>query len=1204
MFIQLKFGIISITMRRVIEDINNGQIDRDFGTLGFSVISVEHTVLPGAVCEGSFSVTASEHHLTEGYVYSDDYRMECITTEFSGVQDEIAYRFRGSDMVPGQDVRGNFILVTNRGEYQIPFCIHAEADAMDSSVGPIRNLFHFTNLAKSKWPEAVQMFYDPRFINLFTGSDREYLSLYRCLSGVKGSERNMDEFLISLRKKTPIEFIPAEKSIEINDPDEPSRYSMDIVRNGWGYARFRIEAEGDFLSVEDSEVTYDSFLGNRYQMYYYIDPSGLHVGRNFGAIHLISDREEQVIPVTVKVTGERMHLMDMVHDRMRGVVSLMEYYESHRLKQISTRIWLDESETIVREMLTRDPEDLRARLYQVHLMITRGHSNEALWNLRKVKEQAQAIRSENSYLWCYYLYLNSLIEEGDMDIDTLTEEVEYCYKSDPGNWRLCWLLSVMSDDYRNALHRWEMYKEAYKRGCNSPAIYLEAARIVQDNPTIISKLEGFDMQVIRYMCKKRLMNDELAMVIRTIAEHIKEYSPSLIRLLAFCYQDYPNDELLTIICTQLIRGNRRDLAAHRWYGYAVTQELKITRLYEYYMYSIDMSTQSEIPRIVLMYFSFQSDLDYETNAYLYAYIVNNRDRDPDMYSKYLRQITEFVSDQLSAGRNNRYLSVLYRDIIDNSMLDDPEIASKIADVYFVHEVDLTGHPDIRNVILCYDHRDGEENYPVTGGHAYLPVYSDDHCIAAEDAYGNRSVATISIEPVMLMPPGRILLSLQLNVKDHIGIDTNCCIEHRTTADMKPENEFRFRHLLEKQRFSPEYARNVTMKLARFYYDQDKTEELDSFLDKLRSEDVAEYERAECIRLLVKRGLYDKAIDWIYRYGPEGVDKVVLSDLIYGWLPIHRDEPGEYEKLLTQLVFSCLDSGRVTLPAVQYECEHINGTLRMLRDTWFRAGELQADRRGIEEKMLIQILYSGAYVKEKAEILRDYAYHEPDKEVLRAALAAASYENFVEGAVISDQTFDVMTDAYESDLELGKICDLAYVRYMSEDMTRIDERIRPILRDALHRLLAEDVVISCFKELADFMPSMSRFADSVIVEYRTAPDTRVDIHYIVESEDDDYNTEPMNEVYKGVYSKVFTIFFGEKIMYYITEGSDNEREKLSESNTLIRNDMGDSVAKGRFGLIDDMCIGRALRDYSTVDALMEEYYRQEYMSGRLFGMHKG
>ncbi len=1204
MFVCLRFGIIFISMRRIIESINNGQIQREFGTLTFSVSRVEHTIRPGATCEGSFSVTASSHALSEGYVYSDDYRMECITTEFSGMQDEIAYRFNGTDLIPGQEVKGNFVLLSNRGEYQIPFSISVESEFLQSSIGPIRNVFHFTNLARTKWDEALALFYSPRFEEIFTGPDREFLALYRCLSGVKGSGRNMDEFLISIHKKTPVEYIPAEKSVDISDPGDISRFRLEIVKNGWGYTRFRIMTEGEFLSVEDSEVDFDSFLGNKYQLYYYVDPAKLHVGSNYGAIRLVSDRSEETIPVVVRVTGEHLHLKDMTKVRMQRVVSLMECYEAHRLKKISTREWLDKSQAIVTDMLASDPEDLRARLYQIHLMITHGRSNEAMWNLRKVKDQAQSVQTENSYLWCYYLYLNSLIDEEDMDIDTLTEEVEYCYKTDPDNWRLCWLLSVMSPEYKDAVRRWEMYEQAYDRGCNSPAIYLEAARIAMDNPTIISKLDGFDMMVIRYLSKKQLMTEDLAVAVRTIAEHTKEYSPSMIRLLAFCYQDDPQDDLLSIICSQLISAGRKDIKAHRWYEYAVMAGLKITRLYEYFMMSVDKNSEDEIPRSVLLYFSFQSDLDYETNAYLYAYVVAHRKEDPEMYSKYKRQISEFVADQLKAHHNNRFLAVLYKDMIDDVTLSDQKTAEDVADVFFIYELDTSDIPDARYCVLSYEHCDGEQLFPVNDGKAYIPIYSDDHCIAIEDSNRNRFVGTARTEPIRLMSPGRILLSLQLLVKDHIGIDTYCCIEHRMSVDIRSENEFRFRNLLENGGFSADYARNVTMKLARFYYDQDRIEELDSFLEKLDSSDVAEYERAECIRLMISRSMYDKAMDWIYRYGPEGVDKVVLSDLVYGWLPVHRDESGQYDALVTQIIFECLESGKINLVAMQYEMAHICGTLRTLRDVWKKARELKSDTRDLEEKMLIQILYTGGYVPERSEVLWNYAHNEPDRDILTAALANASFENFVEGAVTPDRIFDILTDAYEMGISLGKICDLAYVRHMAENRDRIDDRTRPLLKEALHRLLADDVVISCFRELADFMPSMGRFSDCVIIEYRTSPDTRVDIHYIIESEDEDYHTDPMREVYKGVYSKMFTIFFGEKIMYYITEETDDENEKLSESNTLAKNDMGNSAPRGRFGLIDDMCMARALRDYSTVDALMEEYYRHEYMSDRLFGMHKG
>ena len=57
----------------------------------------------------------------------------------------------------------------------------------------------------------------------------------------------------------------------------------------------------------------------------------------------------------------------------------------------------------------------------------------------------------------------------------------------------------------------------------------------------------------------------------------------------------------------------------------------MTRLYEYYMMSLDIRDKTIIlPKMVLMYFAYQSNLDYEHNAYLYAYVVRNRDKNPDL----------------------------------------------------------------------------------------------------------------------------------------------------------------------------------------------------------------------------------------------------------------------------------------------------------------------------------------------------------------------------------------------------------------------------------------------------------------------------------------------------------------------------------------------------------------------------------------------
>ena len=75
------------------------------------------------VTEGSFTVFGLPGRVTEGYVVSSDLRMQCVSREFSGVQDEIFYRFDAHGMEPGEEAKGTFYIISNQGEYYIPFSV-------------------------------------------------------------------------------------------------------------------------------------------------------------------------------------------------------------------------------------------------------------------------------------------------------------------------------------------------------------------------------------------------------------------------------------------------------------------------------------------------------------------------------------------------------------------------------------------------------------------------------------------------------------------------------------------------------------------------------------------------------------------------------------------------------------------------------------------------------------------------------------------------------------------------------------------------------------------------------------------------------------------------------------------------------------------------------------------------------------------------
>ena len=49
-----------------------------------------------------------------------------------------------------------------------------------------------------------------------------------------------------------------------------------------------------------------------------------------------------------------------------------------------------------------------------------------------------------------------------------------------------------------------------------------------------------------------------------------------------------------------------DEEAFEWYAKGIEKQLRITRLYEYYMMSVKLSDRTVLPKIVLMYFAFDT----------------------------------------------------------------------------------------------------------------------------------------------------------------------------------------------------------------------------------------------------------------------------------------------------------------------------------------------------------------------------------------------------------------------------------------------------------------------------------------------------------------------------------------------------------------------------------------------------------------------
>ena len=80
-------------------------------------------------------------------------------------------------------------------------------------------------------------------------------------------------------------------------------------------------------------------------------------------------------------------------------------------------------------------------------------------------------------------------------------------------------------------------------------------------------------------------------------------------------------QVLEALCGLLIRGEKKDRSAFGWYEKALKAHINLTRLYEYFLYSLPDDYGHALPKEVLLYFSYDKSLDQANKSVLYKNIL-------------------------------------------------------------------------------------------------------------------------------------------------------------------------------------------------------------------------------------------------------------------------------------------------------------------------------------------------------------------------------------------------------------------------------------------------------------------------------------------------------------------------------------------------------------------------------------------------------
>lgn len=1187
-------------MHKMIDEVLKGNFDYENGSLDFSCTKIELTLKKGEQREGAFHILSTPGQFTNGLVFSSDLRMECLTEEFTGCDEEVSFCFHGENLDEGDVVKGSFYVISNHGEYYLPFVVSVEHAVLESSMGSVKNLFHFANLAKANWREAVRLFYSPEFKRFFSGSDVQYEGIYRALSANEGWEQNVEEFLIQINKKQKVEFLTEEGELNVSIPmSEDTRAvterELALVRNGWGFTRLSVECRGDFFFVEKEVLTDDDFLGNYCRLPVYIDGSLCRQGRNYGQIRLYNSYVSLTVPVTVKC-GDGISKNNQELNRKRCIVQLMEYYLAFRTKKIGTATWLKETRLLVDKLAAMDEDDIAAKLFQAQMLITEESFNEAGWILDHVSDLLENRQADDTLL-AYYLYLTTLVHNDARYINQVTADVEHIYRQDNSNWRVAWLLLYLSEDYHKSITgKWVFLEKQFTAGCSSPVIYIEALALLNGNPALLRRLGSFERQVLLFGVRKGLLRQEVVEQLLYVIKKVKDYSPVVFKLLDRLYRKKGDVRLLQEICTLLIKGGKTGSRYFDWYSAGVEEQLRITNLYEYYMMSLDLDEPRELPKVVLMYFSYQNNLDYEHSAYLYDYIVQHKDRLGEIYESYRFKIERFVIEQIQKEHINRHLADLYNRLLQPEMVNE-QTGRQLARLIFAHLI------RVEDDRLCkvYVYQPGNlkpAEYPLNGGCVWVPLYGNDYTICFEDAGKNRFIRNAEYTTERLMRPVKYLNWLLPVVKDCPELDLYLCRSERSRLMELEGGPERVMRAAFSGNVDDRLRKSLYFGLLQHFYDTDNMRALDEYIKNIPSDELTDKERGDVVKYMVLRGNYDLAGQWLKAYGPYFMDAKLLVRIL-GQL-IERANKIEDPTLLAAAAY-VFEKGKYDEEVLEYLSLYYKGMTRNMRDIWKAAKSFGIDCYKLTERILVQMLYSGAFVGEKMEIFRYYISQGAKTEIEEIFLAQCSYDYFVRERVTEREVFSEIQNMYQRGETVRKVCKLAFLKYFAENSDERTEDIRPIAASFVNEFLAGKIHLEFFKEYRDVPRVQRDMGDKTIVEYHAAPQSRACIHYVLLREDGEsgeYIAEDMREVYGSVFFKEFVLFFGENLQYYITE-EKNGAEQLTESGTLQKSDIRGNEEDGRYHLINDIAISKTLQDFDTMEDLLEEYYKKEFMNGRLF-----
>lgn len=1193
-------------MKKKIEQLLNGKFEYEQPQLIFSQDKIAMTLKAGESRRCDVYLGTEDNRKIRGYVTSSSRRVVPGVDRFSGTTVGIPYGVDAAGLNPGDSLKGWLCFTTNIGEYRLSFEIQIEREEVLSSAGIVESMEAFTQIAKRDFREAFRIFTDKRFPMILKEESKKIRALYGGLSQQPVTYQHLEEFLIAAGQKERVTISLNDEGNQFYKVTDSMQESFYIQKSGWGHLRLDIETRGAFLEVTKKVVTDDDFIGSHYEVEYLIHREKLGEGNQFGQIVVKSPYQDLVyqilattspkVEVNVKVV-EKQHRLSLMRDSLDYLCSLAAAEAGKEEKDrpdlhMDFGTWAASSRYVLNQLHETGCNYPEYQMYEAMLCHLEKNDEYAIEILERYQDKA--FTKDDLEFAGVYLYLCTLTGIYRDKANALSR-IQNFYMQKADSFLLLWILLKTDSSYMaspsKALFAME---EQFERGCKSPFLYLEAWTRICRDMSLLHRLNSFWGQVFLFAARRKLLTEELTMRLSYLSGYEKNYNESIYRAMAMGYEEFPSDDTLEAICKYIMKGNPRKPEYFRWFSMAVEHGLRLTRLYEYYVETMDTSYVKELPKALLMYFSYNSDtIGDAKKAYMYACVISNKETDPVSYERYMQGMADFARRKLAEGKMNENYAAIYQEFLMNprKKADGDAISKKL----FTHRL-FFDDKKIRYVSVRHSQLKQEEIYACVQGVAYPRIYTDDAVILFQDEKQRRYSATVDRSlKEMFDDKDQVEKVLRLGVTEP-GVLLHYC----ESVPLSRENLDIFQKLVESEAFADDYKRAVRQRILDYYAAHIHGEDLDDYLKKMDYREYALVDKETLLSVLISRGLFAQAIGVVEEFGFEGLDMRSLLKLTSRM--IVRCDMAEDEELLA-LAGDVYRSGFYDEVILKYLMLYRFGPLDEIFSIWKSAVGFEMDTYELEEKLLQLLLFTSDYRKDGEAVLEDYIRQSGREWLVSAYLTQVSYGIFVKEYAMSSFIKNCLVNAYMQKWPVNQVCHLALFKAISREKGR-KESLLNMEKELLKECVEGGMAFSFFRKLSPQLLSPYQLDDKTCVEYHAGPKAKVTIVYALDTGlgmELEYKSEPLRNVYEGIFTKTFTLFYGETLHYYFRVEQDGKAKNTSERVLTMNKVEGTPFSK--YQLLNQILSARRLDKEGEVLTKMKQYLRQEQYVKDMFAIEK-